>query len=207
MGLDDDRALLPGANAGDTMEEWADKITGRKSDAKAVFFMGMISLLYAFAIQILYFSLNRFTGVKALRIAFWVTQIAYLPEGVLWLSSTFWDNTMIRAVFKISTSLALMAPFAGNWVGTIFFMVYADQQDLWKTAGLWIGLILWVGWTIFTMIIQVTISPKVMRWTDLPPGSDPDTDPVATADSTSDPQADADTTDDDVDAFSSAFNF
>ena len=126
MGLDEDRALLPGINAGDAMEDWADKITGRKSDAKAVFFMGMISLLYAFVIQILYFSLNRFTGVKALRIAFWITQIAYLPEGILWLSSTFWDNTMIRAVFKISTSLALMAPFAGNWVGMIFMMIYAE---------------------------------------------------------------------------------
>merc|ERR1711862_1039946 len=90
LGLNEDRALLPGANAGDTMESWADKITGQKDDAKAVFFMGMTSLLYAFTIQVLYFSLNRFTGIKAMRIAFWMTQVAYLPEGVLWLSSTFW---------------------------------------------------------------------------------------------------------------------
>ena len=32
------------------------------------------------------------------------------------------------------------------------------------------------------MIIQVGISPKVMRWTEMPPGSDPDTDTVAAAD-------------------------
>ena len=207
MGLDEDRALLPGANAGDAMEEWADKITGRKSDAKAVFFMGMISLLYAFAIQILYFSLNRFTGVRALRIAFWITQIAYLPEGILWLSSTFWDNTMIRAVYKISTSLALMAPFAGNWVGLIFAMIYADQKKLWKTAGIWIGFTLWVGWTIFTMIIQVSLSPKIMRWTELAPGSDPDTDPVVDDSTAADGEpAPISAGDEDVDSFA-AFDF
>ena len=32
------------------------------------------------------------------------------------------------------------------------------------------------------MIIQVSISPKVMRWTEAAPGSDPDTSSVATED-------------------------
>merc|ERR1712019_26832 len=96
MGENDGGALLPGANAGDNIEAWADKITGQKSDAKAVFFMGMCSILYAFVLQILYFSLNRFDGVRGLRVAFWLSQVAYLPEGILWLSSTFWDNIMIR---------------------------------------------------------------------------------------------------------------
>ena len=211
LGLNEDRALLPGANAGDTMESWADKITGQKDDAKAVFFMGMTSLLYAFTIQVLYFSLNRFTGIKAMRIAFWMTQVAYLPEGVLWLSSTFWDNTMIRQVYKISTSLALMAPFAGNWVGLIFMMLYAEQKNLWKTAGLWIGLFLWTAWTVFTMIIQVALSPKIMRWTDAPPGSDPDTTPVeATADAAvaeGGESAPITAGDEDVDSFGKFFDF
>ena len=145
--------MIPIADAGDKLEEWFDKITGNKSDAKAVFFMGVCSLSLSFLIMLLYFILNRYVGIRALRIAFWVTQIAYLPEGIIWVSSQFWDIEMLRKVFKISTAISLLAPFAGNWIATIFFMVYADNAKLWKTAGFWVGLILWLGWTAFAMFI------------------------------------------------------
>ena len=85
---------------------------------------------------------------------------------------------MLRQVFKLSTSISLLAPFAGNWIAMIFFMVYANSYGLFDTAGFWVGLILLISWTIFIMIIQVTLSPKIFRWADLEPGTDPDTDPI-----------------------------
>ena len=56
-------------------------------------------------------------------------------------------------------------------------MVYADNEDLWTTVGFWVGLILWLCWTVFAMFLQVTLSPKIYRWAEALPGSDPDTDP------------------------------
>ena len=194
-----DYTLIPGAaEAGDALEEWADKILGKKSDAKAVFFMGVCSLSFSFVTMVLYWSLNRFYGVRALKIAFWVSQIAYLPQGIIWISSAFWDILMLRRVFKLSTSISLLAPFAGNWIAVIFFMIYVDANSMWADWETWLGLILWVGWTVFIMIIQVTLSPKIFRWASAPPGTDPDTDP---------PVADVEdeVVDDDVDSFLATF--
>ena len=180
------------------MEAWADKIMGNASDGKAVFIMGVSSLSFSFLTMVLYFSLNRFSGVRALKIAFWVSQIAYLPEGMLWVSSAFWDISMLRKVFRISTSISLLAPFAGNWVATIFFLVYADAMNLWATWDMWVGLILWIGWTVFVMIIQVVLSPKIFRWARASPDGDLITDGGDTTE-------DEETFDGDVDSFIATF--
>merc|ERR1711920_289799 len=99
--------------------------------------------------MILYWSLNRFVGVRALKIAFWVSQIGYLPTGLIWVSTAFWDIVMLRRVFKLSSTISLLAPFAGNWIATIFFLVYVDAMGLWTHWEMWLGLLLWLGWTVF----------------------------------------------------------
>ena len=171
---------------------------GNASDGKAVFIMGVSSLSFSFLVMVLYFSLNRFAGVRALKIAFWVSMIAYLPEGMIWISSAFWDIAMLRKVFRISTSISLLAPFAGNWIATIFFLVYADAMSLWADWDMWVGLILWLGWTVFVMIFQVVLSPKIFRWARASPGGDLNTD-------STDGTEEEETFEGDVDSFIATF--
>ena len=172
---------------------------GNASDGKAVFIMGVSSLSFSFLVMVLYFSLNRFAGVRALKIAFWVSMIAYLPEGMIWISSAFWDIAMLRKVFRISTSISLLAPFAGNWIATIFFLVYADAMSLWADWDMWVGLILWLGWTVFVMIFQVVLSPKIFRWARASPGDGSNTD------STDGTEEEEETFEGDVDSFIATF--
>ena len=132
--------------AANKLEDWTDKITGNKSDAKATFFMGVTSLCYSFLIMLLYFILNRYTGVRALHIAFWVSQ-SHDVTSVSHDSNDSQerhdghDSLMLRKVFRITTAMSLLATFAGNWIALVFFLVYADGNDLWGTAGVWIGMI------------------------------------------------------------------
>ena len=146
--------------------------------------------------MVLYWSLNRFYGVRALKIAFWVSQIAYLPEGMIWIGSAFWDIVMLRRVMRLSTAISLLAPFAGNWIAIIFFLIYVDANSMWHDWEMWLGLILFMGWTVFIMFIQVTLSPKIFRWANAAPGTDPDTDL---------PEDEEDPILDDVDSFLATF--
>ena len=60
MSLADDVALVPNGSIGSDLQEWADRITGNKSDAKANFFMGVCSLSYSFLVMLLYLILNMY---------------------------------------------------------------------------------------------------------------------------------------------------
>ena len=102
---------------------------------------------------------------------FWVSQVAYLPQGMIWVSSAFWDIVMLRKVTRISTALSLLAPFAGNWIAVIFFMIYIDENSMWTEWFTWVGITLWLGWTFFAMIIQVVLSPKIFSWANTAPGA------------------------------------
>ena len=170
MSDKNDEIISGAAEAGDDIEEWADKMMGYVSDSKANFIMGVSSLSFVFVLWVLYFSMNRFYGIKSMRIMFWVSQVAYLPQGMIWVSSAFWDIVMLRKVTRISTALSLLAPFAGNWIAVIFFMIYIDENSMWTEWFTWVGITLWLGWTFFAMIIQVVLSPKIFSWANTAPG-------------------------------------
>ena len=83
---------------------------------------------------------------------------------------------MLRKVSRITTGVGLLAPFGGNWIAIVFFMLYVTGNSLWGSWATWVILIVGICWTIFVMIVQVVIAPKTFRWANTPPGTDPDTD-------------------------------
>ena len=75
----------------------------------------------------------------------------------------------MRKIFEGIITVTFLGPFAGYWVGLAMILVHADETDDWDSWALWTFVPLWIGWTIFSMIMQVVMVPAIFEWCDQPP--------------------------------------
>ena len=63
----------------------------------------------------------------------------------------------------------MLGPFGGYWLAWVQLMLHADATDDWGSWSLWVATPIWLAYTIFSMLMQVAIVPKVLNWIQTAP--------------------------------------
>ena len=169
MGDEDkfgDEGVIEGAGTGGSkMKDWGDKIMKNPTDAQVVMYYGISAWVVAGLALILYFSLNNVTWVMgALYWAFIITELAWWPTAIIWMALAFWDAKWLRTVYETVITISFLGPFAGYWVALVMFMLAVDNGQCWGCWQTWLTIPIWVGWTIFNMIMQIAMVPNIFDW-------------------------------------------
>ena len=162
--------VIPGAGgAGDRTEEWAMDAMKDPSSDKIVMFYGISSICVAVITLIWYLVFNYANTVRGLYWGFIIHQIIWWPAGIIWIALALWDSKYMRKIYEGAVMVTFLGPFAGYWIGLAMLLVHADDTDDWGSWSLWVAVPIWIGWTIFNMIMQVVMVPKIADWCDQPP--------------------------------------
>ena len=166
-----DEGVIEGAGtAGSKTRDWAEKVLRGGTDAQVNMAYGITAWVTTGLALILYFSLNNVTWVMgALYWAFIITELAWAPVSIIWMSLAFWDASWLRKVYESVITISFLGPFAGYWVALIMFMLSVDEVDCWGCWQTWVTIPIWTGWSIFSMIMQIAMVPKVFDWTENAP--------------------------------------
>ena len=161
-----DEGIIEGAGtAGQDMLDWGDKIMYNPEEAQFVMYYGISSWVLLFVASILYWGLNNhFWGIAALSKGWELHMITWWPYAIIWMATAFWDAEWLRGIFNYATILTLGGPFAGNWICLSYMFNEADAQDAWGYWELWVMALIWSGYTVFAMIMQASMVPKILSW-------------------------------------------
>lgn len=199
-------AVIPGAGEiGNNEQAWVNKIMKDPENAKVVMYYGISALVLAFVNLIIYLVANNRNWLigTASKWWFWIHELIWWPVGIFWIALAFYDAKWLRTLFSGLIQWSFLGPFAGFWVAIVYFMVKVDEHVLsngkkgWAYWGVWVVLPLYIGYTIFAMIIQVGMVPKIFDWIDnapidenLPKEKDENTEAVADSADDAAPAAD-----------------
>jgi len=110
--------------------------------------------------------------------SWWVEHVKwYLPAGMAWWILRFFpDNEFVDTMMKMVVSLTIVGPFVNQWraLGSIISVADAgcygytngNCDTLYSYLWFYLGLAIYSVSTIFEMIIQTTILPKVFDGID-----------------------------------------
>ena len=163
--------VIPGAGtSGSNMIEWGDRIMYDPTDAKVTMYYGISTWVLLGVSMILYFALNnRFWGVANLFKGWEVHMICFWPVSIIWMATAFWDAKWLRNIYKYSAIWSLGGPFAGFWIALAYLALAADAADAWGWWEFWVTAAGWVAYTVFAMIIQAFMMPKLLSWIENAP--------------------------------------
>ena len=106
---------------------------------------------------------------------FWIHELIWWPVGILWIALAFYDATWLRTIFSGIVQWSFLGPFAGYWAAIVYMMVEANKTYLsngkkgWAYWGFWVTWSIYIAYTIFAMIIQVGMVPKIFDWIENAP--------------------------------------
>ena len=102
----------------------------------------------------------------------WQHWFMWTPVGLIWFAVSFFDSEMMRNIFNGVVQFSVMGPFAGYWLAFVALFDNAAETDDWGNWKLWLTVPIWLCYTIFSMLVQVALVPKVMRWIETTPISE-----------------------------------
>ena len=171
QGTFGDEGVIPGAGTGgEKMLDWGDRIMYDPNDAQVTMYYGVSTWVLLLVSYIMYFSLNEhFWGIANLFKGWEVHMICFWPVSIIWMATAFWDGKWLRDIFRYATIWSLGGPFAGFWVALSYLLLAADAAWAWDWWQFWITAVGWIAYTVFAMIIQAFMVPKVLNWIDTAP--------------------------------------
>ena len=149
--------------AGQNSMEWAENATGL-SDANAVMVYGIVAFSLATITMILFILLDHTNTMKGLRWGIYLHWGIWVPLSMVWVGVSFFDSEMMREIFKWIVELSVLGPFGGYWIAFVKLMDHATETKDWDNWKLWITIPVWLVYTVFSMLFQVHLVPKVLRW-------------------------------------------
>lgn len=169
-------AQLDTGDTGSSAENSMNDMLGNPENDDAVLLYGVISLSSALITIFFYVWFNAGYYITASHDYFLSHVAAYLPVGMGWLMVSLFDGAFMRDIFTDLIWLSIMGPFFFHWYATVSFIINGDNGgSSWSGTGsvtaydeflFWLTWILQACLTIFEMIMQVVILPKVLDWVE-----------------------------------------
>ena len=170
--------VIPGAGGlGQREQDWVNKIMKDPASGQVVTFYGITALVtgtFNLLIYLIWGSRNWVVG-PASKWWFWIHELIWWPVGILWIALAFYDATWLRTIFSGIVQWSFLGPFAGYWAAIVYMMVEANKTYLsngkkgWAYWGFWVTWSIYIAYTIFAMIIQVGMVPKIFDWIENAP--------------------------------------
>ena len=213
--------VIPGAGGlGNREQEWVEKIMKNPENGQMLMYYGITALVTAVLNLLIYLIWGHRNWVvgPASKWWFWIHELIWWPVGILWLALAFYDATWLRTIFSGIVQWSFLGPFAGYWAAIVYMMVEANKTYLsngkkgWNYWGFWVVWSFYIAYTVFAMIIQVGMVPKIFDWIENAPINEnlPKEKPAeetSAADETMDMETDTTVTADDELWNNSAFDF
>ena len=140
----------------------ANNAVGDISDAKAVFWYGIFSLSYSALFLFLYVSMNSSAWVSSYAAGWKGRVYLYLPVGFAWIMVSMFDNFLMREIFYGTAFLSVMGAFVQQWYALGVYLINAE--GIYATLGFWLGFLLYFSLTVAEQIFQITMMPRIYRW-------------------------------------------
>ena len=161
-----DAEFQGGAEIGQFTEDLAERLVGDLSDAEAVFWYGVYSLILTATYVVLAGNTGdifvRYSGVGG----FSSKYLFYFPAAMAWLAVSLFDSPFMRKIFKEVIAVSLMSPFYAQWKAYALYVYSFSDAVLAGTVlvGDLIGLPLWAFVTLLESVIQILLVPKIFNW-------------------------------------------
>ena len=107
--------------------------------------------------------------MQGLKWGMWQHWFMWTPVGLLWFAVSFFDSETMRAIFSAVVQFSVMGPFGGYWLALVYLFDNASETGDWGNWKLWLTVPVWLAYTFVSMLMQVALVPKVMRWIDTAP--------------------------------------
>merc|ERR1712232_913063 len=107
--------------------------------------------------------------MQGLKWGMWQHWFMWTPVGFLWFAIEFFDSEMMRSLFNGVVQFSVMGPFGGYWLAMIYLFDNASETADWGNWKLWLTVPIWLAYTIFSMLMQVALVPKVLSWIETTP--------------------------------------
>lgn len=174
--------VIKGAGkAGENQEKWVNDIMNDPDRAQVVMYYGVSALVLASLNLLLYLILQNRSWIinPASKWWFWVHELVWWPVGIIWIAMAFFDAKWLRDIFSGIVTMSFLGPWAGYWAAIVWLMVQTDKyrwvtkkgksKTGWGKWYFWLVFPIYMGYTVFSMIIQVGMIPKIYDWIDNAP--------------------------------------
>ena len=159
-------ASVDTGNIGSTTEDLAGELIGDRSNAEAVLFFGLASLILSFGSMFMANFLGANFTWAAAGAGWFASNVKwFLPAGMCWILLSFFDNDFTRAVFRDLAAATLIGPFYSHWASIvgIYWSASATASNL-VSPGFYIWLAIFTALTVFEQVVQVLLLPQVFDW-------------------------------------------
>ena len=168
-------AQVDGGDTGQRGEDLANNVVGDRDPAQVVFWYGGVYSGIWVLISIYgYMLLNNDIFWVVMNSSWWVYHIGtYMPLFMAWLMLSFFDGPFMRNVFTGLVEITFLGPYFAHWKAITDFILLGEvmdndwTDDNWKSfdeVGFYVWIAIYGAVTIFEMIIQITVAPRIFEW-------------------------------------------